>query len=115
MLSCTTPSDLPYLVILMFRVPCAAFLLTHGCFFALGHLAFHFRKQKIDGARKGRRRRHPVSGAAEIYFFASFFFDEHSRHRGSIGPFADHGLGIGGGPHCLVREQEEALCTYRLA
>ena len=29
-LSCTTPSDLPYLVILMFRVPCAAFLLTHG-------------------------------------------------------------------------------------
>ena len=35
-LSCTTYPDLPYLVILMFRVPAAAFLLTHGCFFALG-------------------------------------------------------------------------------
>ena len=29
-------SGLTYFVVLMFRVPCAAWLLNHGCFFALG-------------------------------------------------------------------------------
>src|ERR1700758_4154980 len=29
-------SEILYFVVLMFRVPCAAFLLSHGCFFALG-------------------------------------------------------------------------------
>ena len=109
-LSCTTPSDLPYLVILMFRVPCADGWLL----FRAGHLALHFRKQKIDGSRKGRRRRHLSFGCRRNLLFCLFLFDEHSRHLGSIGTCADHGLGIGGGPHCLVREQEEALCTYRL-
>jgi peptidoglycan/LPS O-acetylase OafA/YrhL len=47
-LFCTTPVDLPsvspanepYLVILLFRVPFAALLLNHGCFFALGIFLF---------------------------------------------------------------------------
>ena len=46
-LSCTTPHDLPYLIILMFRVPCAAFLLTHGCFFALGIWLFIFANREL--------------------------------------------------------------------
>src|SRR5689334_10306960 len=72
-LSCTTPSDLPYLVILMFRVPCAAFLLTHGCFFALGIWLFISANRELTALERVAVAITCISGAAEIYFFASFF------------------------------------------
>ena len=72
-LSCTTPSDLPYLVILMFRVPCAAYLLTHGCFFALGIWLFISANRKLTALEQVAVAITCLSGVAEIYFFASFF------------------------------------------
>ncbi len=72
-LSCTTPSDLPYLVMLMFRVPCAAFLLTHGCFFALGIWLFISANRKLTALELTAVVVTCLSGAAEIYFFASYF------------------------------------------
>lgn len=72
-LSCTTPSDLPYLVILMFRVPCAAFLLSHGCFFALGIWLFISANRELTALEQIAVVVTCLSGAAEIYFFASFF------------------------------------------
>lgn len=72
-LSCTTPSDLPYLVILMFRVPCAAFLLSHGCFFALGIWLFISANRQLTALEQLAVAVTCLSGAAEIYFFASFF------------------------------------------
>jgi peptidoglycan/LPS O-acetylase OafA/YrhL len=74
-LSCTTPSDLPYLVILMFRVPCAAFLLTHGCFFALGIWLFISANRQLTALEQIAIAVTCLSGAAEIYFFASFFLE----------------------------------------
>lgn len=71
-LSCTTPSDLPYLVILMFRVPCAAFLLTHGCFFALGIWLFISANRELTALEQIAVAVTCLAGAAEIYFFASF-------------------------------------------
>ncbi|WBL75732.1 acyltransferase [Bradyrhizobium xenonodulans] len=71
--SCTTPSDLPYLVILMFRVPCAAFLLSHGCFFALGIWLFISANRQLTALEQAAIAVTCLSGAAEIYFFASFF------------------------------------------
>ena len=71
-LSCTTPSDLPYLVILMFRVPCAAFLLSHGCFFALGIWLFISANRKLTALERVAVAVTCLSGAAEINFFASF-------------------------------------------
>ncbi|TPQ27142.1 acyltransferase [Bradyrhizobium guangdongense] len=72
-LSCTTPSDLPYLVMLMFRVPCAAFLLSHGCFFALGIWLFISANRQLTALERIAVAVTVISGAAEIYFFASFF------------------------------------------
>jgi peptidoglycan/LPS O-acetylase OafA/YrhL len=72
-LSCTTPDDLPYLIILMFRVPCAAFLLTHGCFFALGIWLFISANRKLTALEQIAVAVTCLSGAAEIYYFASFF------------------------------------------
>ena len=72
---CTTPSDLPYLVILMFRVPCAAFLLTHGCFFALGIWLFISANRELTALEQLAVAVTCLSGAAEIYFFASFFLE----------------------------------------
>jgi peptidoglycan/LPS O-acetylase OafA/YrhL len=72
-LTCTTPSDLPYLVILMFRVPCAAFLLSHGCFFALGIWLFISANRQLTALEQIAIAVTCFSGAAEIYFFADFF------------------------------------------
>lgn len=68
-----SPANLPYLVILMFRVPCAAFLLTHGCFFALGIWLFISANRKLTALESAAVAVTCLSGAAEIYFFASFF------------------------------------------
>lgn len=80
-LFCTTPSNLPsvspanlpYLAILMFRVPCAAFLLNHGCFFALGIWLFISGNRQLTTLERVAVGVTCLSGAAEIYFFASFF------------------------------------------
>src|SRR6201988_4508516 len=72
-LSCTSYPDLPYLVILMFRVPAAAFLLTHGCFFALGIWLFISANRELTALEWLAVAVTCLSGAAEIYFFASFF------------------------------------------
>lgn len=72
-MSCTTPSDLPYLVILMFRVPCAAFLLTHGCFFALGIWLFISANRELTALEQLAVAVTCLSGASEIYVFADFF------------------------------------------
>jgi len=72
-LSCTTPSKLPYLIILMFRVPCAALLLNHGCFFALGIWLFISANRELTALERVAVAVTCLSGAAEIYFFASFF------------------------------------------
>ena len=74
-MSCTTPSDLPYLIILMFRVPCAAFLLSHGCFFALGIWLFISANRELTPLEQFAVAVTCLSGAAEIYFFASFFLE----------------------------------------
>ncbi|MBR0983432.1 acyltransferase [Bradyrhizobium liaoningense] len=73
--SCTTPSDLPYLVILMFRVPCAAFLLSHGCFFALGIWLFISANRELTALEQLAVAVTCLSGAAEIDVFASFFLE----------------------------------------
>ncbi|MGL4289520.1 MAG: acyltransferase family protein, partial [Phreatobacter sp.] len=65
--------DLPYLDILMFRVPCAAFLLSHGCFFALGIWLFISANRELTPLERVAVAVTCLSGAAEIYFFASFF------------------------------------------
>ena len=57
----------------MFRVPCAAFLLTHGCFFALGIWLFIFANRELTRLEQVAVAVTCLSGAAEIYFFASFF------------------------------------------
>src|SRR5258705_1095422 len=57
----------------MFRVPCAAFLLTHGCFFALGMWLFISANRKLTALEQVAVAVTCLSGAAEIYFFASFF------------------------------------------
>jgi peptidoglycan/LPS O-acetylase OafA/YrhL len=72
-LSCMTPSDLPYLVVLMFRVPCGPFLLNHGCFFALGIWLFISANRKLTALEQVAAAVTCLSGVAEIYFFASFF------------------------------------------
>jgi len=72
-LSCTTPSDLPYLIILMFRVPAAAYLLNHGCFFALGIWLFISANRELTKLERIAVAVTCLSGAAEIYYFASFF------------------------------------------
>jgi peptidoglycan/LPS O-acetylase OafA/YrhL len=72
-LSCTTPSDIPYLVILMLRVPCAAYLLNHGCFFALGIWLFISANRQLTRRERVAVAVTCLSGAAEIYYFASYF------------------------------------------
>jgi peptidoglycan/LPS O-acetylase OafA/YrhL len=62
-----------YLVILMFRVPCAAWLLCHGCFFALGIWLFMSANKKLTALEQIAVVAAVLSGCAEIYCFSSFF------------------------------------------
>src|SRR5882724_4350651 len=72
-LSGAIQSDMLYWVVLMFRVPCAAWLLCHGCFFALGIWLFISANRKLTALERVAVAVTCLSGAAEIYFFASFF------------------------------------------
>lgn len=66
------PSDTLYLVVLMFRVPCAAWLLCHGCFFALGIWLFISAHRKWTVLERFAVAVTCLSGMAEIYCFSSF-------------------------------------------
>jgi peptidoglycan/LPS O-acetylase OafA/YrhL len=65
-------SDILYFVVLMFRVPCAAWLLCHGCFFALGIWLFISANRKLTALERLAVAVTCVSGCAEIYYFSSF-------------------------------------------
>jgi peptidoglycan/LPS O-acetylase OafA/YrhL len=72
-LAWASPNDYAYLAVLAFRVPAAGFLLNHGCFFALGIWLFISANRKLTGLERVAVAVTCLSGAAEIYFFASFF------------------------------------------
>lgn len=70
--SCATPSDIPYLVVLMFRVPCAAWLLCHGCFFALGIWLFISANRPLTALEQVAVAVTLLSGSVEILYFAHY-------------------------------------------
>ena len=80
-LSGAIPSDMLYLVVLMFRVPCAAWLLTHGCFFALGIWLFISANRKLTALEQVAVAVTCLSGAAEIYYFSSFLLTTYPPSR----------------------------------
>jgi peptidoglycan/LPS O-acetylase OafA/YrhL len=65
-------SDMLYFVVLMFRVPAAAWLLCHGCFFALGIWLFISANRKLTALEQFAVAVACLSGCAEIYYFSSF-------------------------------------------
>jgi peptidoglycan/LPS O-acetylase OafA/YrhL len=66
------PSEILYLVVLMFRVPCATWLLCHGCFFALGIWLFISANRKLTALELFAVTVTCLSGFTEIYCFSSF-------------------------------------------
>jgi len=75
-LSGVIKSEILYFVVLMFRVPCAAWLLNHGCFFALGIWLFTSANRKLTAHEWLAVAVTVLSGFAEIYYFASYFLTE---------------------------------------
>jgi peptidoglycan/LPS O-acetylase OafA/YrhL len=71
-LSGAIQSDLLYWVVLMFRVPGAAWLLNHGCFFALGIWLFMSANRKLTALERFAVAVAFLSGCAEILFFSSY-------------------------------------------
>jgi peptidoglycan/LPS O-acetylase OafA/YrhL len=71
-LSGAIQSQLLYFVVLMFRVPCAAWLLCHGCFFALGIWLFISADRKLTAFEQLAVAATCLSGCAEIFFFSSY-------------------------------------------
>jgi peptidoglycan/LPS O-acetylase OafA/YrhL len=65
-------SKILYFVVLMFRVPCAAWLLSHGCFFALGIWLFISANRKLTAIEQLAVVATCLSGFAEIYYFSSY-------------------------------------------
>ena len=61
-----------YFVVLMFRVPCAAWMLNHGCFFALGIWLFMSANRELTGLEQLAVAVACLSGSAEIYFFSHY-------------------------------------------
>ena len=65
-------SHMLYWVVLMFRVPGAAWLLNHGCFFALGIWLFMSANRKLTALEQVAVAAAVLSGGAEILFFSSY-------------------------------------------
>jgi peptidoglycan/LPS O-acetylase OafA/YrhL len=65
-------SETLYFVVLMFRVPCATWLLNHGCFFALGIWLFISASRKLTAAEQLAVAVTCLSGCAEIFYFSSY-------------------------------------------
>jgi len=116
-LSCTTYPDLPYLVILMFRVPAAAFLLTHGCFFALGIWLFISANRELTKLEWLAVAVTCLSGAAEIYFFASFFLTNISAisDQSAFVPIAVWAAAVGLIAWCAHRNKRPAATASSVA
>ena len=112
-LSFTTYPDLPYLVILMFRVPCAAFLLTHGCFFALGIWLFISANRELTALEWLAVAVTCLSGAAEIYFFASFLLTSISAisDQSTLVPIIVWAAAVGLIAWCANRNRRPAATT----
>jgi peptidoglycan/LPS O-acetylase OafA/YrhL len=75
-LSGVIKSEILYFVVLMFRVPCAAWLLNHGCFFALGIWLFTSANRKLTAHEWLAVAVTVLSGFAEIYYFAAYLLTE---------------------------------------
>ena len=65
-------SEILYFVVLMFRVPCATWLLCHGCFFALGIWLFISARRKLTPSERLAVAVTCLSGCAEIFYFSSY-------------------------------------------
>src|SRR6201992_1306455 len=65
-------SEILYFVVLMFRVPCAAFMLSHGCFFALGIWLSLSASRKLTATEQLAGAVTCLSGCAEIFYFSSY-------------------------------------------
>jgi peptidoglycan/LPS O-acetylase OafA/YrhL len=65
-------SEILYFVVLMFRVPCATWLLSHGCFFALGIWLFMSASRKLTAIEQVAVAVTCLSGCAEIFYFSSY-------------------------------------------
>jgi peptidoglycan/LPS O-acetylase OafA/YrhL len=65
-------SEILGLVVLMFRVPCATWLLNHGCFFALGIWLFISANRRLTTLERVAVAVTFLSGVAEIFCFSSF-------------------------------------------
>jgi peptidoglycan/LPS O-acetylase OafA/YrhL len=65
-------SETLYFVVLMFRVPCATWLLNHGCFFALGIWLFISASRKLTAVEQLAVAVTCLSGCAEIFYFSSY-------------------------------------------
>jgi len=65
-------SETLYFVVLMFRVPCATWLLNHGCFFALGIWLFISATRKLTAIEQLAVAVTCLSGCAEIFYFSSY-------------------------------------------
>jgi peptidoglycan/LPS O-acetylase OafA/YrhL len=65
-------SEILGLVVLMFRVPCATWLLNHGCFFALGIWLFMSANRRLTTHEQLAVGVAFLSGVAEIFCFSSF-------------------------------------------
>jgi peptidoglycan/LPS O-acetylase OafA/YrhL len=65
-------SEILYFVVLMFRVPCATWLLSHGCFFALGIWLFISANRKLTAVEQLAVAVTCLSGCAEIFYFSSY-------------------------------------------
>ncbi len=71
-LSGAVRSETLYFVVLMFRVPCATWLLNHGCFFALGIWLFISANRKLTAIEQLAVAVTCLSGCAEIFYFSSY-------------------------------------------
>jgi peptidoglycan/LPS O-acetylase OafA/YrhL len=65
-------SNILYFVVLMYRVPCATWLLNHGCFFALGIWLFISANRKLTTIELAAVAATCLSGCAEIFYFSSY-------------------------------------------
>jgi peptidoglycan/LPS O-acetylase OafA/YrhL len=101
----------------MFRVPCAAFLLTHGCFFALGIWLFISANRKLTTLEQVAVAVTCLSGAAEIYFFASFFLTSIPAISGqsALVPIMVWASAVGLIAWCANRKRRSASATPREA
>jgi len=65
-------SNMPYWMVLMFRVPGATWMLNHGCFFALGIWLFMSANRALTTLEWVAVAVTCLSGCAEVYYFSDF-------------------------------------------